>query len=562
MNTLEIKKKSFRHGNIKGEIVNYIEIKEQLIALVTKTINEEFNQADVTVELEQPADFKNGHFSTNAALKNSKVIGDNPRNIATKLVEGLQNSELLDHVEIAGPGFINFYLNDAAFKGMIKSIQANETFGATKTSTPEKINIEFVSANPTGDLHLGHARNATYGDALARTLKAVGHDVTKEYYINDAGAQMMNLGKSIYFFYEELCNRTPEFPEDGYRGAEIKEVAENIFKEFGDSKLDADMDWFVEVGYKRNLDEIKRVLGELNIEFDVWSSEKSYHESGKVAASLGILDKTGDLYEEDGAKWLNTEKYGDDKNRVIEKSDGSHTYFTSDIAYHIDKYERGFERLIDVWGGDHHGYIKRVEAAIESLGHDPKGLEITLIQMVSIVNNGEVVKMSKRAGTSVTIKDLLKELDSDVLRYFFIMRSPDTQLDFDIAVAQKESSENPVYYVQYAHARIASILAKAKAEGININSEIGEMSEIEKEITLLLARFEQTVIEAANKRLPHIIANYLYDVATLYHRYYNMEKVFVEDENKVSDKLNLAIAVKRVLNNGLDLLGIQAKEQM
>ncbi len=542
--------------------MNYIEIKEQLIALVTKTINNEFSVADVTVELEQPADFKNGHFSTNAALKNSKVIGDNPRNIATKLVDGLNDSDLIDRVEIAGPGFINFYLNETAFKAMIKSIQEKENFGHTQCDNPEKINIEFVSANPTGDLHLGHARNATYGDALARTLKATGHDVTKEYYINDAGAQMQNLGKSIYFFYEELCGLNPEFPEDGYRGAEIKEVAETIYNEFGDSKLEEELSWFVEIGYERNLAEIKRVLGELNIEFDVWASERFYHESGKVAASLDILSKTGDLYEEDGAKWLNTEKYGDDKNRVIEKSDGSHTYFTSDIAYHIDKYERGFERLIDVWGGDHHGYIKRVESAIESLGHDPKGLEITLIQMVSIVNNGEVVKMSKRAGTSVTIKDLLKELDSDVLRYFFIMRSPDTQLDFDIAVAQKESSENPVYYVQYAHARIASILATAKEKGITINEEISNMSEIEKEITLLLGRFEQTVIEAANKRLPHIIANYLYDLATLYHRYYNMEKVFVEDEALVSDKLNLALAVKRVLSNGLDLLGIEAKEQM
>ncbi len=549
-------------GILKGAIVNYIEIKEQLIALVTKTINEEFSVADVTVELEQPADFKNGHFSTNAALKNSKIIGDNPRNIAMKLAEGLKNSELVEQVEIAGPGFINFYLTDATLKSMIKSIQMKEDFGHSKCSNPEKINIEFVSANPTGDLHLGHARNATYGDALARTLAATGNEVTKEYYINDAGAQMQNLGKSILFFYQELCGQTPEFPEDGYRGAEIKEVAQAIFDEHQDSKLTEELSWFVETGYKCNLEEIKRVLGELNIEFDVWASERYYHESGKVAASLGILDQTGDLYEEDGAKWLNTEKYGDDKNRVIEKSDGSHTYFTSDIAYHIDKYERGFERLIDVWGGDHHGYIKRVEAAIESLGHDPKGLEITLIQMVSIVNNGEVVKMSKRAGTSVTIKDLLEELDSDVLRYFFIMRSPDTQLDFDIAVAQKESSENPVYYIQYAHARIASILATAKEKGIEINAEINEMSEIEKEIALLLGRFEQTVIEAANKRLPHIIANYLYDLATLYHRYYNMEKVFVEDQLAVSDKLNLAIAVKRVINNGLELLGIEAKEQM
>lgn len=542
--------------------MNYIEIKEQLIQLISETINNEFNVEDAIVELEQPADFKNGHFSTNVALKNSKKIGDNPRNIANKLVEGLKNSLMLEKIEIAGPGFINFYLNDEMFKAMITSIQSKEDYGHTKCQNPEKINIEFVSANPTGDLHLGHARNATYGDALARTLKAVGNDVTKEYYINDAGAQMQNLGKSIRYFYEQLCGKELEFPEDGYRGSEIKATAQKIFDTYKTEKLDSDLAWFVEFGYKENLAEIKRVLGDLNIEFDVWASERYYHESGKVKASLDILNKTGDLYEEDGAKWLNTQKYGDDKNRVIEKSDGTHTYFTSDIAYHIDKYERGFERLIDVWGGDHHGYIKRVESAIESLGHDPKGLEITLIQMVSILQNNEVVKMSKRAGTSVTIKDLLNELDSDVLRYFFIMRSPDTQLDFDIAVAKKESSENPVYYIQYAHARIASILASVKEQGIEIKSEIKNMSEIEKEIILLLGRFEQTVIEAANKRLPHIIANYLYDLSTLYHRYYNLEKVFVDDEQVVSDKINIALGVKRVLSNGLDLLGIKAKEQM
>ncbi len=542
--------------------MNYIKIKEELINLVTAKFNETFEVEISAAELEQPADFKNGHFSTNVALKNCKVVGDNPRNVATKLVQILADIEIIDRVEIAGPGFINFYLNDVTFKQMIASILNDENYGTSKKENPEKINIEYVSANPTGDLHLGHARNAAYGDALARILKATGESVTTEYYINDAGAQMQNLGKSIVFFYQELCGLNPEFPEDGYRGSEIKEVAETIYAEHKDKKLDADLTWFVETGYARNLAEIKRILKELNIEFDVWASEKYYHDTGKVKASLDILDKTGDLYEEDGAKWLNTQKYGDDKNRVIEKSDGSHTYFTSDIAYHIDKYDRGFDRLIDVWGGDHHGYINRVKAAIESLGHDPKGIEINLIQMVSIVNNGEVVKMSKRAGTSVTIKDLLKELESDVLRYFFIMRSPDTQLDFDIALAKKESSENPVYYIQYANARIASILNTAAEKNIEIKEEITTLSEIEKEIVLALGKFEQTVIESANKRLPHIVANYLYDLATLYHRYYNQEKVFVEDEQLISNKLKLSLSIKRVLVNGLDLLGIDAKEKM
>ncbi len=542
--------------------MKYKQIKDELASIIKETVNKEFNLEVEKVEIENPADIKNGHFSSNVALKNSKVIGDNPRNIATKIVENLADNDILAKVEIAGPGFINFYLTEDVFKKIIVEIVNSKTYGQLTIDEPENINVEFVSANPTGDLHLGHARNAAYGDALARILKAAGHNVTKEYYINDAGAQMLNLGKSVRYFYEELCGLTPEFPQDGYRGAEIKQIGQDVYDEFATEKLEADLDWFVEYAYAKNLAEIKRLLKSINIEFDVWASERFYHESGKVKASLDILRKTGDLYEQDGAMWLNTSKYGDDKDRVVEKSDGTHTYFTSDIAYHIDKYDRGFNRLIDIWGGDHHGYIKRVEAAIESLGHDPKRFEIGLIQMVSILQNNELVKMSKRAGTSVTIKDLLAQIDADTLRYFFVMRSPDTQLDFDISLAQKQSSENPVFYVQYAHARIASILNTAKEQGVKVNSEISNLSEIEVEITLLLAKFEQVVKEAATKRLPHIIANYLYDLATLYHRYYNQEKVFTDNEQMISDKINIASSIKQVLKNGLDLLGIEAKNQM
>ncbi len=542
--------------------MKYIEIKDKIAELLIAAVKSEFAIDLEKVEIEQPAEIKNGHFSSNVALKNSKVIGDNPRNIATKIVESIGENQLISKIEIAGPGFINFYLTEAVFKEILKEIAKDENYGQLVNSNPEKINLEFVSANPTGDLHLGHARNAAYGDALARILKASGHDVFKEYYVNDAGAQMQNLGKSVKFFYEELNGIEADFPEDGYRGQEIKQIAKDINDEFGADKLTEDLAWFVEYGYDKNLTEIKRLLKSLNIEFDLWSSERYYHESGKVKASLDILASTGELYDEDGAKWLNTSKYGDDKNRVVEKSDGTHTYFTSDIAYHIDKYDRGFDRLIDIWGGDHHGYIKRVKAAIELLGHDPEKFEIALIQMVSILQNNEIVKMSKRAGTSVTIKDLLAEIDADVLRYFFIMRSPDTQLDFDIALAKKESNENPVFYIQYAHARIASILNKAQEDGLEVDNEIHNLSENEIEIALLLAKFEQVIDEAAQKRLPHIVANYLYDLATLYHRYYNQEKVFTDNQQMISDKINIANSIKRVLNNGLDLLGIIAKDQM
>ncbi|MGL5021178.1 MAG: arginine--tRNA ligase [Mycoplasmatales bacterium] len=539
--------------------MNYIKIKELINKDIKDSLFRVYNIVVEDIEVELPKEIINGHFSTNVALKNCKVFGTNPRNLAVNIIDNLELNSIFGKVEIAGPGFINFYLSEKYFRDLVIELKKSITIDSVEK--PEKINVEFVSANPTGDLHLGHARGAAYGDAVSRLLKKVGHDVTSEYYINDAGSQMDKLGMSIKYFYELLCSIDSKLPEGGYGGSEIKEMAQMIFDEHGNSKLNESIEWFREFGYSRNLNEIKRVLGELNVSFDVWSSERFYHETGFVKKSLDVLEKTGDIYKKDDAIWLNTKKYGDDKDRVIEKSDGSHTYFTSDIAYHIDKYNRGFERLINVWGGDHHGYVKRVKCAMESLGHSDS-IEILLIQMINIVRGDEVVKMSKRAGTSVTIKNMLKEIDADSMRYFFVMRSPDTQLDFDLELAQKQSSENPVFYIQYAHARICSLINTAKEKEIFISDNVSKLNDMEIEIINTLASYQLVVKEAANKRLPHILSNYLYELSAKYHQYYNAQKVFILNNDEINDKINIGISIKNVLKDGLDILGINAKDKM
>ncbi len=541
--------------------MKYELFKTLIIKLVQEAVKDEFNYEIATVEVEIPNNVENGNFSTNIALKLTKELGKPPREIASILMANISKEEKFKKVEIAGPGFLNFYITDQYYLGLIKQINRDIGELTIKNDVPVNYNVEFVSANPTGDLHLGHARGAAYGDALARLLARQGNNVITEYYINDAGKQMDNLGLSVKYFYELQCGLDSEFPKDGYGGSEIKAIASDIFKEFNDLKLNEEMQWFREIAYSKNFIEIKRILKLLNIEYQVWSSERSYFENNKVEKNLEQLKASGDLYEEEGATWLNTEKYGDDKNRVLRKKDGTLTYFATDIAYHIDKYNRG-DVLINIWGGDHHGYMKRVKCAMESLGHSQESIEILFIQMINIVRNDEVVKMSKRAGTAVTIKELLKEIDVEAMRYFFVMRSPDTQVDFDLDVASKQSSENPVFYIQYAHARISSLIDKAHADNIVINENIESLNEMELALMSLVAAYSGEIYEAANKRLPHILCNYLYELATKYHQYYNACPVFTNNHDEISDKINLCNCIKIVIADGLDLLGIQAKNKM
>lgn len=537
-------------------------IEEQIKGSIKSIIKSLYDFDIEQVELESPNDINNGNLSTNVCLKITKLVGKNPMEIAQEVVDQLE-VDGIDTIDVKKPGFINFFYGNEFFNQKVNEIiDAPEFIFDTKEHN--YYNVEYVSANPTGDLHLGHARNAVYGDSICRLLRKIGNKVDSEYYINDAGSQMNNLGLSVQYFYLKKLGIELDFPEDGYRGQEIQDIASEIYSEFSEDKKDEDVVWFREYAYAKNLEEIKRILKELHIEFDIWTSERSLYEKNMVEENLNTLATKGDIYYQDDAMWLATSKYFDDKDRVLKKSDGNYTYFASDVAYHMDKFNRGYSNLIDVWGGDHHGYINRVKSSISSLGQSADKFEVLIIQMINILQNNERVKMSKRSGTSVTIKDLLKEIDADSLRYFFLMRSADTQVDFDIELAKQQNADNPIYYIQYAHARIAKLLQKALEENIKPDSNISneEFSDNEKEIIAFLNTYPKVVVNAANKRLPHLICNYLYDLASLYHRYYNQEHVFSDKNTNINGKINIAFAIQKIIKDGLNSIGINAKDNM
>ena len=529
--------------------------------LITNYINETYGISIKSIELEHPQKIENGHLSTNVALKNCKEVGMNPRELASELVLLFTDNEYINECSVAGPGFINFYFNDNYFDEIITYADSDQLVDQS-TADGEKYNLEYVSANPTGDLHLGHARNGVYSDALARVMKKAGYDVTREYYINDAGVQMGNLGLSVQYFYFELLKKEIEFPEGGYRGKDIKKIAQDLFNDHGDELVDKPVEFFTEHGYAINLSEIKKVMGELNIEFDIYTSERFYHENGLVGKCLDVLRKNNEIYEKDGAIWLESSKYNDDKDRVIQKSDGTYTYLTSDIAYHLDKFNRGYTRLIDVWGGDHHGYVNRIKASVESLGQNPEHFEIILIQMVSLFMNNKQVKMSKRLGTSITIKELIDEIGVEAIRYFFVNKSVDTQLDFDIELAKQNNSDNPIFYIQYANARICSLIEKAALEGITDYNQTSNFNLLEKELVLHMSKYSKVVCGAAKSRQPHVVANYVYELATLFHRFYNSEKIISEDLVKTKHKLAICKATQNILSDALSVLGIAPRAKM
>lgn len=537
-------------------------IEEQIKGSIKSIIKSLYDIDVEQVELESPNDVNNGNLSTNVCLKITKLVGKNPMEIVQEVVDQLE-VDGIDTIEVKKPGFINFFYGNEFFNHKVNEIIEAQEF-IFDTNEHNYYNVEYVSANPTGDLHLGHARNAVYGDSICRLLRKIGNKVDSEYYINDAGSQMNNLGLSVQYFYLQKLGIELDFPEDGYRGQEIQDIASEIYNEYGEDKKDEDVVWFREYAYAKNLEEIKRILKELHIEFDIWTSERSLYEKNMVEENLNALATKGDIYSQDDAMWLATSKYFDDKDRVLKKSDGNYTYFASDVAYHMDKFNRGYSNLIDVWGGDHHGYINRVKSSISSLGQSADKFEVLIIQMINILQNNERVKMSKRSGTSVTIKDLLKEIDADSLRYFFLMRSADTQVDFDIELAKQQNADNPIYYIQYAHARIAKLLQKALEENIKPDSNISneEFSDNEKEIIAFLNTYPKVVVNAANKRLPHLICNYLYDLASLYHRYYNQEHVFNDKNTNVNGKINIAFAIQKIIKDGLNSIGINAKDNM
>jgi len=546
-------------------------LKEEIKAAVIKAgLAEEAQIPDAVLEL--PKDKAHGDYATNMAMQLARVAKKPPRKIAEELVENFdKNKASIEKIEIAGPGFINFYMNNSYLTDLIPTIlNAGERYGESTVGNGEKVQVEFVSANPTGDLHLGHARGAAVGDSLSNVLAKAGYDVSREYYINDAGNQINNLALSVEARYFQALGEEREMPADGYHGVDIIGIGKKLAEEHGDkfAKMSDKerFDAFRQYGLEYELEKLKKDLEAFRVGFDVWFSETSLYQNGKIEKALEVLKEKGHIFEEDGATWFRSTTFGDDKDRVLIKQDGSFTYLLPDIAYHQDKLQRGFEKLINIWGADHHGYIPRMRAAIQALGYERETLEVEIIQMVQLYKDGEKMKMSKRTGKAVTMRDLIDEVGLDATRYFFAMRSSDTHMDFDLDLAVSQSNENPVYYAQYAHARICSILRQAEEQGfaVDVNADFSLVA-AEKEVDLLkkLGEFPQAVAEAAQKRVPHRVTNYIFDLASAFHSFYNAEKVLdAEQKERTAARLGLIKSVQISLKNALDLIGVSAPEKM
>ncbi len=533
------------------------------------TIYEVLNKLDIdydkdSIVIEVPKLRENGDFSTNVAMKLASVLKKNPKEIAEDIVSILSNDEKFDKVEIAGPGFINFYLNKAyVFNGIKYVIDNDSNYGRSNVGNGKKVNIEFVSANPTGILHLGTARGAAYGSNLANVMLFAGFDITKEYYINDAGNQINNLGISILERYKGLCGLEVNMPEDGYYGSEIIDIAKIIKDKYQDTKLNEDLELFKKIGVDYLINIIKKDLSDFRVNFDVWTSEKAIRAKGRIEESLDILKDKGLTYEKDDALWLKTTEYGDDKDRVLIKSDNSYTYLVPDIAYHLDKFDRGYDELVDVFGSDHHGYVSRLKASIEALGYDKDKLNVKLLQMVRLLRDGQIVKMSKRTGNNVTISELIEEIGCDAARYFFGARSLDCQMDLDISLAIKKSNENPLFYIQYAHARICSILNDAKNKNIELNTNIEDIDDVDsKNILIKVYEFTDVVENAATKMEPHLITNYVYELASMFHNYYSKHKILTDNIEETKQRLSIVKAIQITIKNALYLIGVNAVNEM
>lgn len=561
-------------------------MKDTIVSLLEAALDELKQQqivpTDITplVKVDPTRDKAHGDYATNLALMLAKPAGQPPRQLADKLVAALPESAAVARVEIAGPGFINFFAaTDAAAQVVRQILEAGDAFGRSLAGQGRKVQVEFVSANPTGPLHVGHGRGAAVGDCLSRLLEATGHDVTREFYYNDAGVQINNLALSVQARARDLGPEDPNWPADGYRGDYIIEVARAYLA--GES-VDADDRHVTAMGDVDDLDAIREFavawlrreqdldLHAFGVSFDVYFLESSLYQDGKVEEAAQRLVENGHTYEQDGALWLRTTDFGDDKDRVMRKSDGSYTYFLPDVAYHLDKWQRGFTTVVDEQGADHHSTVTRVRAGLQALDTGiPQGWpDYVLHQMVLVTRSGVEIKLSKRAGSYVTLRELIEEVGRDATRYFLAARRADSQLTFDIDLARSQSNDNPVYYVQYAHARVCRMARKAEAEGMAFDRELAMASlgllEADQEKLLLnrLARYPEVVAHAAEFREPQQIAQYLQDLAADFHSCYNACKVMVEDAALRNARLALGMAARQVLRNGLDLLGVSAPEEM
>jgi arginyl-tRNA synthetase len=537
-----------------------------------------FSQVEISITSPKKREY--GDFSTNIALVLGSEINKNPREVAELIIENISNDKknLFKKIEIAGPGFINFFIKEEAIATKLTEIERlGENFGNSNIGKGERVLVEFVSANPTGYLHLGHARNAAVGDAISEVLRATGFDVTREFYLNDAGRQMELLGLSVYRKYEELFGIKKEMPEDGYYGEYVKEIAGEIKKKrrdeiLGEAREEEAVSYCREYAKSRLLDEIKKDLNDFGVTFDSWyfEFEELYRTipelegKNKIDCIKNELRMRNALEEKEGALWFRSSRFGDSQDWVLVKRDGSSTYFLSDIAYHYDKIERGFKRLINVWGADHHGHVARLKAALRALEFDDSLLEVVLIQFVRLIRERQEVSMSKRAGSYVTMREVLREVGRDVMRFFLLMRSSDAHLDFDLDLAKRESSENPVYYIQYAHARVGSIFEKAKEKGVLSSKGFLNLLSLpeEGEIIKKLLLFPEVVKESALSLSPHRVAFYLQDIASDFHIYYNKTRILCDDENLSSARLYFIDCIRTVIRNGLKLLGISAPQRM
>jgi len=562
------------------------------------TVNPEIN-------VERTRDRAYGDLATNLAMTLAKAARCKPRELAERIVAALPESAQIARIDIAGPGFINFFLAPTAYRQVIADILSQgEAFGRSQLGAGRRVQVEFVSANPTGPLHVGHGRGAAFGATVANLLNAVGFDTHREYYVNDAGRQMNILAASVWLRYLERCGATLPFPVNGYKGDYVRQIADMLFDQHNDSyavpnaevfaELPPDADaggdkeiyidavieraktllgepryrFVFELGLNAILDDIRADLEEFGVTYDEWYSERGLNEAGAVARAIEHLRAAGHVYEKEGALWFRSSAFGDEKDRVVQRENGQTTYFASDIAYHLEKFERGFDWVVDVWGADHHGYVPRVKAALQALGKDPAQLDVLLVQFAILYRGGVRAQMSTRSGEFVTLRELRAEVGNDAARFFYVMRRSEQHLDFDLDLAKSQSNDNPLYYIQYAHARVCSVLRQLAEKGMTYDpqrgaanlSRLGETHE--EQVFVTLARYPEIIETAALNHEPHQLAHYLRELANAFHTYYNAHTFLVDDADLRDARLQLILAVRQVIRNGLALLGASAPETM
>jgi arginyl-tRNA synthetase len=585
-------------------------LKATIHALVTAALEQLHQAGDLDtlpgdLIISRTRDSAHGDFACNVAMPLAKQLGRKPRDIAQAIVDHLPASKDIDRVEIAGPGFINFFLSIECRLAVVnRTLDEGDAYGRSQLGAGKRVQVEFVSANPTGPLHVGHGRGAAYGAAVADLLDAVGFDVHREYYVNDAGRQMDILATSVWLRYLEQCGERFPFPSNGYKGDYVRDIAAVLHEEHGgewaspagavldglppDEPQGGDKEQHIDaligrarellgdtryryvfdLGLNAILDDIREDLREFGVEYDEWYSERSLTERGKVNLAIERLRDAGHIYEQDGALWFRSTEFGDEKDRVVQRDNGQTTYFASDIAYHMDKMERSFTRVIDVWGADHHGYVPRVKAALTAMGEDAAKLDVLLVQFAILYRGGERVQMSTRSGSFVTLRELREEVGNDAARFFYVMRRCEQHLDFDLDLAKSQSADNPVYYIQYAHARISSVMRQLQDKGMhhdraNGAAKLGRLAEShEHSLIDRIGRYPEVVEAAALNEEPHQVSQYLRDLANDFHAWYNAHQFLVEDPDLRDARLNLCLAVQQVIRNGLGLLGVSAPETM